>query len=115
MKFLAALLLSSCSVAGWVEDKGASAAATAADVVLCPIGLFDCGQVYACFGTPRDNPLGVVEICIDYDDQPEQLDEIEAKYGECEETPRHEGLCRYCCGEGCPARGSNAFNGMYCP
>jgi hypothetical protein len=109
------LCLASCSVTGWVDDHARNTGGYVAELVACPTDLINCGKVYACFGTPRDNPLGVEEICIDEDDQPEQLDEIEERFGDCEPTPRHQGLCSYGCEKGhsgCNAYGSPA---CWCP
>lgn len=87
-----------------VRDAGGQVA----EWIACPTDLIDCGQVFAC-SAPADNELGVVEICIDVDDQPEDLDAAEALYGACEPTPRHSGLCIVCPdGAGC-----NAFNGCF--
>jgi hypothetical protein len=88
---------------------------TIAEYTACPVGLINCGHVFQCTGTPVMNtPSGFVEVCIDDDDQSEQLDEIEALWGMCSPTPRHEGLCIYQCG---PTAGSgcNAYSGCYCP
>lgn len=69
-----------------------------------------CGHVFVC-DTPAENELGQVEICI-----PQFIDKsaAEAIYGACEPTPRHSGLCWFCCGEGCTA-GCNALSGCFCP
>lgn len=69
-----------------------------------------CGHVYMC-AQEADNALGHVEIC-KLDEHP--LEWVEAIYGTCEPTPRHQGLCWWCCGEGCGA-GGNAYNGTFCP
>ena len=61
-----------------------------------------------------ETPSGIVELCLDDDDHPEQLAEIEALYRECWPTTRHQGLCRPCCGDDC-GRGANAYSGTYCP
>ena len=37
-----------------------------------------------------------------------------AREATCYATPRHAGVCYWCCGDGCPARGSNALNGQFC-
>lgn len=91
-----------------VKSVGGEIGGTAAEWIACPTDLIDCGHVYEC-AAPADNDIGHVEICIDDDDQPEQLDEIEAAFGHCELTPRHYGLCVYCPEE----RGCNAFNGCW--
>lgn len=64
-----------------------------------------CGHVYQC-------ETGPVEFCVigPWRDVPE----VEALYGACTPTPRHVGLCWYCCGAGCTA-GCNALNGCWCP
>jgi hypothetical protein len=102
----AGILLLACTE---VRDAGGQLA----EWIACPTDLIDCGRVYQC-AAESDTPSGHVEICIDYDDQPEQLDEIEALWGRCEPTPRHQGLCVMRCppetGAGC-----NAFSGCYCP
>lgn len=85
---------------------------TVAEYTACPTDLIDCGHVFQCEGTTADTPSGFVEICVDDDDQPEQLDAIEALYHDCAPTPRHEGLCVYGCN---PHRGCNAYSGCYCP
>lgn len=101
MKAAALLLLLGCTT---VRDAGGQVA----EWVACPTSLIDCGHVYVC-ATPADNELGVVEICVDVDDQPGDLDAAEAIYGACEPTPRHQGLCIWC-----PAgAGANAFNGSF--
>lgn len=69
-----------------------------------------CGHVFEC-DAEADNALGHVELCV-LDTLP--LESAEAVYGSCHPTPRHEGLCWYCCGAGCTA-GCNAFNGCFCP
>lgn len=84
----------------------------AAEYTLCPLEVFECGHVFQCYGTAAETPSGYIEICIDDDDRPEQLDEIESEYGECSPTPRHQGLCYYHCDSG---RGCNAFSGCWCP
>ena len=63
-----------------------------------------CGHVYECAGA-------AVEVCA-LDVTP--LEEVEAVYGECVPTTRHEGLCWHCCGEGCTI-GCNAYEGCFCP
>lgn len=110
------LLLSSCSFVGWVDDGakdiGGEVGGHLVQWIACPTDLVDCGHVFMC-EAPADNELGHVEICVD-DDHPEQLADVEALYGACVPTPRHEGLCLFCCGPNC-GRGANAFNGTYCP
>jgi hypothetical protein len=109
------LALSACLGCTTAKQVGGEIGGTVADAIACPVGLFDCGHVYMC-DTPADNELGLVEICIndDEDDGTEQIESAEAMYGECEPTPRHQGLCRHCCGADC-GRGGNAFNGTWCP
>lgn len=72
-----------------------------------------CGHVYLCQtpSTNPDNEYGRIEIC-KLDDHP--LEWLEAVHGSCEPTPRHQGLCWWCCGEGCGA-GGNAYDGTFCP
>lgn len=84
-----------------------------AEFVACPTDLIDCGHVYMC-AAEADNDLGHVEICINDDDAPDDAAAVEEMYGRCEPTPRHQGLCLYCCGPDC-GRGGNAFNGTFCP
>jgi hypothetical protein len=94
------ILLIGCRFA---EDVGGGAA----EVITCPINLINCGHVYLC-EEPADNALDHVEICVDDDDD---LAAVEAVYGVCLPTPRHEGLCI----AGCDShRGCNAFNGCWC-
>lgn len=73
-----------------------------------------CGHVYECTGTTAMNQLGFEEVCVvqfgDYAD----LTLAEQMYGGCVPTPRHEGLCWWCCGPGCTS-GCNAYNGCFCP
>lgn len=95
-----------------VKSVGGEIGGHAAEWIACPTGILECGHVFMCEGTPRDNPLGIVEICIDDDDHPEQLDAIESTYGMCSPTSRHEGLCWYGCK---PHDGCNAYDGCYCP
>lgn len=102
MKAAAALLfLLACTE---VRDAGGQVV----EWVACPTHLIDCGQVFAC-ATPADNELGVVELCIDVDDQPGDLDVAESLYGTCEPTPRHQGLCIWCP----DGAGGNAFSGSF--
>lgn len=94
--------------AGWVGG-------TLAEYTICPLDVIDCGHVFECTGTRADTPSGFVELCLNDDDEPEQLDEIEETYGMCSPTPRHQGLCSYCCGPNC-GRGGNAYSGTWgCP
>jgi hypothetical protein len=104
-----AVALSAC---GFAKDVGGEVGGNVAEVLACPIGLFDCGKVFMC-DTPAENELGLVEICVDHDDHPEDLDAVEAKYGACVPTPRHQGLCKFCCDDDC-GRGANAFSGTWC-
>jgi hypothetical protein len=106
---MVAVALSACDAC---KRAGGDIGGTVAEYTACPAGIVECGHVFQCYGTPSDTPSGYVEICIDDDDHPEQLDAIEALYGSCEPTPRHEGLCLYGCD---PHRGCNAFSGCYCP
>lgn len=99
------LALAACSA---VESAAGEVGGTAAEWIACPTDLIDCGHVYECAAL-ADNALGHVEICIDDDDQPEDLDAAELEFGMCVPTPRHQGLCVWCpSGVGC-----NAFNGCY--
>lgn len=110
------LSLLACTTA---KKAGGEVAGTVAEWIACPTDLIDCGHVYLCEAA-SDNPLGHVEICVDDDgdDGADRLDAVEAMYGACELTPRHQGLCRDCCakeqgGEGCD-KGCNAYNGCAC-
>lgn len=101
----------------WFKDAAGTVGGTIADYTICPADLssiIECGHVFQCEGTVNPDPHsnGYVEICIDDDDHPEQLDAIEMLYGMCSPTPRHQGLCDYHCDAGA---GCNAFNGCYCP
>lgn len=98
---LALIALASC--AKLAEDAGGEAA----EAIVCPTDLINCGLVYVCEAS-AGNDLGHVEICVDDGD----LEAAEAVYGSCEPTPRHQGLCYYHCDGG---RGCNAFNGCFCP
>ena len=69
-----------------------------------------CGHVYEC-DAAADNALGHIEICVA---QQQSLTAAEAVYGACAPTPRHEGLCWWCCGAGCGG-GCNAYSGCFCP
>lgn len=104
------IFLCACS---FIKEAGGEVAGTIGEYTLCPIEAINCGHVFQCTGTMVDTPSGFVEICIDDDDQPEQLDSINSIYGDCSPTPRHEGLCSYCCGPSC-GRGCNAFSGCFC-
>jgi hypothetical protein len=99
-----------CSV---VKSVGGEVGGHAAEWIACPTDLVNCGHVYMCDAF-ADNELGHIEICVDDDDHPEQLADVEAAYGECDLTPRHQGLCLFCCGTDC-GRGGNAYNGTWCP
>lgn len=112
---LAALLAACMDTA---KSVGGLIGGTAADVVLCPTDLVDCGHVYMC-AAPADNELGHVELCIDDDsyDGWWELESAERMYGTCEPTPRHQGLCIVTCFEPSPlpgGQGCNAFNGCWC-
>lgn len=96
-----------------VKEAGGEVGGHLAEWIACPTDLIDCGHVYMC-EQAADNALGHIEICVDDDDHPEQLADVEAAYGACDLTPRHEGLCLYCCGADC-GRGGNAYNGTWCP
>lgn len=102
------LVLLSCQT---VKDVGGEVGGTAAEWIACPTNLVDCGHVYWC-DAYADNELGHVEICINDDDDPDALASAEAEFGDCEPTPRHQGLCIWCpSGAGC-----NAYNGCWgCP
>ncbi len=100
--FLVLLVFAGCNT---VKHAAGDVGGTVAEYTVCPLGLIECGHVFQCEAG--------VEICIDDDDHPEQLDEIESTYGACAPTPRHQGLCSYCCGENC-GRGCNAFSGCWC-
>lgn len=107
----ACLASEACAVVGWVEDGAVNVAGHAVQWTACPTNLIDCGHVYMC-DAYADNELGHVELCVDDDDHPEQLEDVQALYGACIPTPRHEGLCvMKCHGES----GCNALSGCYCP
>lgn len=106
-RLLLAIILCSCRAAA--EEVGG----TVTEWIACPTNLFDCGHVYMC-EAEADNDLGHVEICINDDDDPTALESAEAMYGMCEPTPRHQGLCKWCCDGDC-GRGVNAYNGNWCP
>jgi hypothetical protein len=107
---IAAFTLGACQFA---KDVGGEVGGTVAGAIACPTDLIDCGHVYMC-AAEADNALGHIEICIDDDDHPEDVDAAELMYGRCEPTPRHQGLCRWCSGPDC-GRGCNAFSGCYAP
>ena len=113
MILLAGLMLWSASGCDTAKRVGGEVGGTAAEWIACPTDLIDCGHVYQC-ASAADTPSGFVEICVNDDDAPEDLDAVEAMYGACELTPRHQGLCLFCCGPDC-GRGGNAYNGTYCP
>jgi hypothetical protein len=96
-----AVALSAC---GFAKDVGGEVGGNVAEVIACPVGLFDCGHVYVCGG---------LELCID-DDNPDtdDLSAAESLYGSCEPTDRHQGICRWCTGADC-GRGCNAFQGCF--
>lgn len=111
-----AAALSACgaydSAKSGLKQIGGILGGEAAEYTLCPLGVIECGHVFQCYGTAADTPSGHPELCIDDDDQPEQLDEIEALYGDCSPTPRHQGLCWY----RCPGQhGCNSYSGCFCP
>jgi hypothetical protein len=108
---LAAMWLWAVSGCQTAKDIGGSIGGAAAEWIACPTDLIDCGHVYMCAAV-ADNALGHVEICVNDDDAPEQVAEVEAVYGACDLTPRHQGLCWYRCEEG---HGCNAFAGCWCP
>jgi hypothetical protein len=109
MAVMVALVLSSCTLA---KEAGGEVGGTVGELIACPLDLFDCGEVRL-FTAPADNDLGRIELCIDADDHPEDIDAAELVYGPSEPTPRHQGLCRFCCGDDC-GRGGNAFSGTWC-
>lgn len=108
----AALLV---AVLGCSAVKGAAGevGGTIAEYTACPLSIVNCGHVFEC-AWPAATPSGIVEICIDDDDHPEHLDEIEALYRECWPTTRHQGLCLVICPPD-TGRGANAYSGAYCP
>jgi hypothetical protein len=107
---LLVIVLAACSS---VKQVGGEVGGHLAEWIACPTDLVDCGHVFMC-AAPADNELGHVEICIDDDDHPEQVQDVEAVYGECILTPRHEGLCIMKCPPNTGA-GCNAFSGCWCP
>lgn len=96
-----------------VKEVGGEIGGHVAEWIACPTDLIDCGNVYM-FDAPADNPLGHVELCVNVDDDPDALPDAEAVYGPAEPTPRHEGLCIWCCSGDC-GRGGNAYSGTWCP
>jgi len=114
LRFILIAALAACAK---VKHTEGTVGGTVAEYTICSLdieSIIECGHVFQCEGTPSDTPSGFVEICIDDDDHPEQLDAIETTYGDCSPTPRHQGLCSYCCGPSC-GRGCNAFSGCWCP
>lgn len=100
-----------------MKEAGGEVLGAIGEYTVCPLdipAIIECGHVFQCTGTSADTPSGFVELCADDDDHPEQLNAIETLYGSCAPTPRHEGLCSYCCGPSC-GNGCNAFSGCYCP
>jgi hypothetical protein len=108
------LVLSACVGCTLAKEVGGEVGGTIGEVIACPVGLFDCGHVYLFPESPADNELGGVELCVDDDDHPEDLDAAELVYGPSEPTPRHQGLCKWCTGDDC-GRGCNAFSGCWDP
>lgn len=105
------LLLAACALPDGEDYEGAAYPAAAQGEAYCALyPELDCGHVVMCEAA-ADNDLGHVELCIN-DDHPVAL--AEEMYGACVPTPRHQGLCAWCCGEGC-GRGCNAFSGCFCP
>ena len=114
LRYLLIAALTGCATC---KHTAGEVGGTIVEYTVCPADLdsiLECGHVFQCEGMTSDTPSGFVEICIDDDDHPEQLDAIEATYGACAPTPRHQGLCSFCCGPEC-GRGCNAFSGCYCP
>lgn len=109
----AAVLCLALAACAETKQVAGTVGGTVAEFIACPVipGL-DCGHVFVC-ATPADNELGLIEICIDDDnDEKTALADAEAVYGACEPTPRHQGLCIWCP----DGKGSNAFNGSFgCP
>lgn len=83
-----------------------------------------CGKVYAFPDVPRENPIGMLEMCI-----PQFLDGLggvsaedvsfaEAEFGPAVLSPSPRfadaNLCWWCAGTGC-TRGCNAYDGCYVP
>jgi hypothetical protein len=101
------VLLVACSTA---KSVGGEVGGALTEWIACPTELIDCGHVFQCEAA-ADTPSGQVEICVNDDDAPEDLDAVEALYGSCDLTPRHQGLCLYQCP---PAHGCNAFLGCWC-
>lgn len=107
------LILSACLGCSALKEGAGDVGGTVADFIVCPTSLVDCGHVYLFPSSPADNPLDAVELCVDDDDSPEDLDAAELVYGPSEPTPRHQGLCIFCCGPDC-GRGGNAYSGTFC-
>lgn len=93
-----------------LKQAGGEIGGSLAEVTICETPFVDCGHVYMC-EAPSVNPLGHVEICVE---DGASLADVEDVYGPCEHTPRHQGLCLWCCGSGC-GRGANAYDGTWCP
>lgn len=112
--------LAACTTA---KKVGGEIGGHVAEWIACPFDFIDCGHVYMCEAF-ANNELGHVEICIDDDDHPEDVDAAELLFGPCDLTPRHEGLCVWGCPPDAPGlepgRGCNAFGGpsvgaCFCP
>lgn len=75
-----------------------------------------CGHVYLFPNAPSMNDLGAMELCVLDESSVHMglLGDAESMYGASEPTPRHEGLCWWCCGGTC-GPGCNAYDGCYCP
>ncbi len=105
------LILAACDqasgVGGFFKD-GAEEIGAAHGEILCLLYPEKCGDVFLC-AEPADNDLGHVEICVQRD---AAIEDVEAEYGECVPTPRHQGLCYWHCDEGA---GCNALSGCFCP
>lgn len=84
MRLLILLALASCTA---IE----TGAGHVAEFVACPTDLIDCGH-------EGGDAVALAEL----------------EFGTCAPTPRHQGLCIWCCGSDC-GRGANAFNGTFCP
>lgn len=104
-----AVALVGCSA---VKETGGEIGGTLAEWVACPVDLVDCAHVFKC-EAQNENPSGHVELCIDDDDDEDALSRAEKRFGDCAPTPRHQGLCKYCCGDDCSS-GCNAYNGCFC-
>jgi hypothetical protein len=108
------LALSSCTLA---KQAGGEVGGTIVESTACPLGWLDCGSVYM-FEAEADNELGHVEMCLDLDDHPEDLESAEALFGPAVPTPRHQGVCVVTCDEPSPlpgGRGCNCLTSSYCP